>query len=372
MNEKSLKIPRKILKTAFWLFLVLGFMLLNAECPGVAVPSLDAAPAQPAQNAKCSKCAREIKPGERFLKTSDGKIFCTEKCYQASLPVCSVCSKILSGGYFKGSDGKKLYCSEKCLSTTWMPCSLCGKKVPEGVIITGSTGKLFFCGNCTEKPKCFCCDMPGNCKKLNDGRFICPECAKTSVMEKKEVVAVAREVRMKMKDKLKMSTDHPIDFKVVDINELAKATPEKQEGIELGLYHYEVTEEKTVTTTTNLLGGTVSKVDDQRISKKYVIYLLYGMTRDKLIEVAAHELAHDWMQGNYPNISDLKVKEGFAEYVASRVNSAYGREFMNKRMQENPSNIYGGGYKFIAAIAKKGEDDLTAFLEKYNKDSGRK
>ncbi|MFZ2653488.1 MAG: LIM domain-containing protein [Victivallales bacterium] len=347
-------------------------MLFNAEYPGIAVPGLYAAPPQPAQNLKCAKCGREMKPGERFLKTADGQFFCSDKCFQASLPVCSVCGKILSAGYYKGKDGKKLYCSEKCLSTTWPQCSLCGKKVPEGVMITGSTGRMFFCNSCAEKPKCFCCDMPGPCKKLNDGRYICPECDKTSVMEEKEVISVANEVRRKMKDKLKMSTEHAIEFRVVDVNELARATAEKQEGIELGLFRYEVTNEKTVSTRTTLLGGTVSKVEDEKISRKYMVFLLYGMTRDKLVEVAAHELAHDWMQVNYPNIGDLKVREGFAEYVASRVNSAYGRDFMNKRMQENPSDAYGGGYRFIAAIAKKGEDDLSAFLGKYNKDSGRK
>ena len=93
------------------------------------------------------------------------------------------------------------------------------------------------------------------------------------------------------------------------------------------------------------------------------------MTRNKLAEVLAHELAHDWMQMNYRNISDLKIKEGWAEYVATRVNSLYGRDYMNRRIEENPSDIYGGGYRHISNMAKKGDAELNAFLEKYDADS---
>ncbi len=368
-----MKIFGKTIQIAvFTLFLVL-LAILNAGNPGIFVNSAyGAPPPTAAKTAKCAKCGKEIKPGDRFLKTTDGLLFCSEKCFQASLPTCSVCGKLLSGSFFKGKDGKSYYCSEKCLSTTWPTCSFCGKKVSEGVMITGAGGNKFFCNICADMPKCFCCDMPARCSKLKDGRFICPECAKTSVMDEKEIEAVAKEVRLKMKNKLLMSTEHQIEYKVVDQSELGRITPEKQEGVELGLFHYEEKNEKTISTTTTLLGEKVSKVEDERISKQYVIYLLYGMTRDKLVEVVAHELGHDWMQGNYPNITDLKVKEGFAEYVATRVNSAYGRDFMNRRMQENPSDTYGGGYRFIAGIAKKSEDELTVFLEKYNKDSGRK
>lgn len=354
-----------LLKIVLLGLLLLGVPQFYPVFTGIILQSVQAAPPQ---GLKCAKCGKEIKAGERFLKASDGSIFCSEKCFQASLPLCSVCGKILSGGAFKGKDGK-FYCSEKCLSTTWKPCSLCGKRVPEGVMVIGAGGKAFFCNQCSQLPKCFCCDMYAKCLKLNDGRFICPECSKTAVMEEKEIIAVAMEVRQKMKEKLGMSTDHNIEYKVVDINELAKLAPKNELGIELGLFHFEEKSEKTITTQTTSDGKVVNKVEDERISRKYVIYLLYGMPRDKLVEVVAHELGHDWMKGNYPKIADPKVREGFAEYTAARVNILYGRGYMNKRMQDNASENYGGGYRFISSIAAKGEEKLNAFLEKYNKDS---
>ncbi|MFA6567838.1 MAG: LIM domain-containing protein [Victivallales bacterium] len=322
----------------------------------------------PAVNAKCAKCGKEIKPADSALRTQDGKIFCSEKCFKSSLPVCSICGRILSGG-FKSKDGKRFYCSEKCLSTTWPACSMCGKKVPEGVSISGAGGKGFFCNICASKPKCFCCDMPANCGKLDDGRRICPECAKTSVMEESEMLAISREVRGKMKEKLNLGTDHRILFKFADVSELSRKTPVKQEGMELGLYLFEEITERTVTTRGAISGGTVTKTEDDRVVKKYTVYLLYGMTRSKLTEVLAHEIAHDCMQLNYRNITDLKIKEGWAEYVAARVNSLYGRDYMNRRMEENPSDIYGGGYRFISNIAEKGDAALNAFLEKYDAES---
>ena len=357
-----------MLKCSIFALLILGIRLPNTEIMGFFCSSVFAAAPLPTVKVYCEKCRKEIKPGDRFLKTQDGKIFCNEKCYQASLPVCSICGKILSGGAYQSKDGKHLYCSEKCLSTTWPACSLCGKRVPEGVIVSGAE-KGFFCNICVAKPKCFCCDMPANCVKLKDGRYICPGCAKTSVMEEPEMLSIAREVRSKMKEKLSLGTDHNILFKYTDMIELSKKTPVKQDGIELGLYLFEEITERTVITRSTISGGKVTKTEDDSVTKKYTIYLLYGMTRNKLVEVLAHELAHDCMQMNYRNISDLKIKEGWAEYVATRVNSLYGRDYMNRRIEENPSDIYGGGYRYISNMAKKGDAELNAFLEKYDAES---
>jgi hypothetical protein len=370
-----MKMLKNCLKCTVLIVFVLGLANPNTEMPDFFCVSAFAAlpPAlQKPINAKCAKCGKEIKPNDRALKTQDGKVFCSEKCFQASLPVCSVCANILSGGFYKSKDGKNLYCSDKCLSTSWPACSMCGKKVSEGMNVSGAGGKSFFCNICASKPKCFCCDMPANCGKLNDGRYICPECAKTSVMEEAEMKVIAKEVRSKMRDKLKLGTDHKISFAYTDMAELSRKTPVKHDGIELGLYLFEEITEKTVTSRGTIIGGTVTKTEDERVTRKYVIYLLYGMTRNKLIEVLAHEIAHDCMQMNYKNITDLKIKEGWAEYVATRMNSLYGRDYMNRRMEENPSDIYGGGYRLISNIAKNGDAELNAFLEKCDAEAKRK
>ncbi|MFA6291363.1 MAG: LIM domain-containing protein [Victivallales bacterium] len=367
-----MKILINLIKIAVFTLLVLEFAPHNTEMPDLFCSSVFAAAPPSQAKVKCDKCGKEIKPPASVIKTQNGKIYCSEKCFQATLPLCCVCGKIISGNFYKSQDGKNLYCSEKCLSSTWPACTSCGKKVREGLTISGAGGKAFFCNSCGAKPKCFCCDMPANCNKLNDGRHICPECARTSVMEEPEMLAIAKEVRAKMKEKLNIGTDHKIEFRYTDMADLSKKTPGKQDGMELGLYLFEETTERTVTTRGTITGKTVTKTEDERVTKKYTIYLLYGMTRNKLVEVLAHELAHDCMQMNHRNITDLKIKEGWAEYVAARVNSLYGRDYMNRRMEENPSDVYGGGYRYISGIAKKGDAELNAFLDKCDADSKRK
>ena len=149
-----MKMLKNFLKCTVFIVSVLGLTTLNTEMLGFFCSSAFAALPPALQKpiyAKCAKCGKEIKPNDRALKTQDGKVFCSEKCFQASLPVCSVCANILSGGFYKSKDGKNLYCSEKCLSTSWPACSMCGKKVSEGMNVSGAGGKNFFCNIC------FCC-----------------------------------------------------------------------------------------------------------------------------------------------------------------------------------------------------------------------
>ena len=87
------------------------------------------------------------------------------------------------------------------------------------------------------------------------------------------------------------------------------------------------------------------------------------MSRKKFIEVASHELAHDWMQEYYPKISDLKVKEGWAQYIAWRVNKIYGNLDFNTLIEKNKDPIYGDGFRLINE--KAGESD--SWLENIKK-----
>jgi hypothetical protein len=83
------------------------------------------------------------------------------------------------------------------------------------------------------------------------------------------------------------------------------------------------------------------------------VYVLYGLPRKKLIEVCGHELAHDWMQENYPKTQDSKLKEGWAEYIATRINELYDQAEMNKRMEENKDPVYGDGYRMVRDFIKQ-------------------
>ncbi|MDA3837492.1 MAG: protein DA1 [Candidatus Delongbacteria bacterium] len=280
------------------------------------------------------------------------------------MPKCDVCSEPVKNGF--RSNGKK-YCSEKCLMTTWGKCELCGKRVQNGYHIGNKDG-AFFCKDCMEKPKCFLCGHPDNCKELSDGRFICSNCDKIAINTPAESRVIFDEVRIKMKEKLDMITDHDIKFKLVNLQELNTESELKysDESMEQGLFvHEERT--KTYIKTKSIFGFEFGRETKTEVINNYSILMLFSLTKDKFIEVAAHELAHDWMQSNYPNITDLKISEGWAEFVATQANNQYGNSHMNSRMRNNPDPVYGEGYRYVAGYAKEhGVAGLYKLFSKLN------
>jgi hypothetical protein len=56
----------------------------------------------------------------------------------------------------------------------------------------------------------------------------------------------------------------------------------------------------------------------QRNGDMRAIYMLYGMPRLLFRTVVAHEYAHAWQNENAPRLTDDRLREGFAEWVAYR------------------------------------------------------
>ena len=153
---------------------------------------------------------------------------------------------------------------------------------------------------------------------------------------------------------LKLKTHSDIKLYLTDSKTLKDKSPDYSPGHELGLYLYKFTLHTVTNTKKNIWGRVLNrKTTTYKDNISHSIYVLYGTPRHKLIEVLAHELGHDWMQKHYPKIKELKIKEGWAEYVAAQVNILYGRPKMNRRMEQNKDKIYGGGYRTISAIGKK-------------------
>ncbi|HPN84922.1 MAG TPA: hypothetical protein PK821_06255, partial [Victivallales bacterium] len=120
--------------------------------------------------------------------------------------------------------------------------------------------------------------------------------------------------------------------------------------------------------TTTVKGAQKTETIDMKM--KYKIYMLSNMSRRKFIEVSAHELAHDWMQANYPDIDDLAVKEGWAQYVAWQINSIYGHGGLNNLLEANKDPIYGDGFRMIKEIADNSSspmDRLNTFFKQRSK-----
>ena len=186
-------------------------------------------------------------------------------------------------------------------------------------------------------------------------------------MDYDTLLRVAEEVRKTMRERLGLSTNHKIIYKIVGRNGLSGKNTHGQAGSELGLYKFEQTIETYTLTKTDYLGRKTTTKERREQPATHTIYLLYGLPKDKLIEVAAHELAHDWMQEHLPKISDLTLKEGWAEYAASLVNYLYGHSRRNMRMKLNKNPVYGGGFRKLYKISRKGGfKAVIKYLEREN------
>jgi hypothetical protein len=312
----------------------------------------------------CSICKKKIRG--RYV-TAKGKAFCSKKCFNKTKPICAVCGKRCTQGSFKKKD--KFYCSNKCVETTLPKCALCEKPFKKGIVIKAPEGDKVYCGHCGSLPKCFACNLPSaSGTYLKDGRFLGNDCGENAVFSEAEGKELFDKLRAEIRSKLNWGTNHKIRFRLVDSKTLQKASNNYEPGLEMGLFKHSYTIRTKTKTKFTLLNGREEKTEKKRTDERYTIFILSGLPEWKFIEVCAHELGHDWMQGNYPKIKELKVKEGWAEYFASQVNDLYGQGALNKRMDKNINAVYGGGYRLIRDYVKQhGMSGLMEYFRRLDK-----
>ncbi len=280
----------------------------------------------------CDWCGKKISSNASFLRSED-KNFCSEKCFnqyaESLLPVCDVCGRHFKEGFT--SDGKN-YCSKACLETSFRECCHCHRREPSGVIIGEN---LFLCSYCKELPACASCQMPLDkfAKDLGDGRSICRDCARDAVSSQSEMDSLMKTLRQELADKFKMRTDHDIKYELCSRNTLKKESDRDGER-ELGLF---VFNRNTLT----FFNRPIRSKDEFRI------LILNGLAPDFFRGVAAHELAHDWMQENVPHIDDPQMREGFAEFVSWAYAKEEKLDRVPWRMEQNTDPVYGDGFRKV-------------------------
>ena len=275
----------------------------------------------------CSQCRREIRPGQRYIKTND-KVFCSRRCYIQTLPECTICGRRSSRGGIYASDHS-----------------------------------FFACPDCMKLPVCFSCMMPvRNGKKLSAGRVICPKCSRTSVTDPVRARALFDKVRQTVKSVLGIGTGHPIEFSLTDPETLHRLSNAKSGAmVEQGLFLYNAELEQVVVR--NFFGKKIRE-SVRRKNEKFQIFVLDSLPEDRMEYVMAHELAHDWMAIHYPGIREEWIREGFAEYIAWWYNQHTKRKAINRRIETNTDPVYGEGFRRIREIAgKRGFQGLMNFLE---------
>jgi hypothetical protein len=303
----------------------------------------------------CAACGRAIRGSHLTL---NGKSYCDRDCLARDLPACDICGQPVEGGYYESKG--KTYCSEACYNLSLPRCEACGEPMRAWLEIEGRR----YCHTCASERRCDACGHPGPSISLRDGRRICTECWKTAVVKQQDAEQLFRMVRKRMDRALDLATDNEIEFQLVSRDDLLRISNGASSGRELGYYHYQAETTTTYLTTRDRRGREERRVAGERTDEKYRIYILYGLPEKRLMEVAAHELAHDWMRANLPRIKAPIFEEGFAEYVAWLINGRFGHEELQKRIEENTDPVYGDGFKMMQGLAQRhgGLDGLIQYL----------
>lgn len=295
-----------------------------------------------AQSLRCTVCGKILR-GQYLV--SDEKAYCSQNCFDKTLPKCATCGKVLRDNSFQYKN--RHYCSIDCMKQVLPKCDSCRQPIAGkyGIYETPTGKKRMLCHRCSLFSRCFACELPGRSTRLPDGRYLCNACARESIRDRKEAEALFQEVRDVTEKILGEQIRCPLRLHVVDYPTLRKITNLQldETAIELGYCRCNMLERKT---------GNVSEIVGYRCD----IYLLDSLPRWRFIEIAAHELAHHWQYHKFPYLKTepRKIPEGFAEYVSSLVNRAYRQEHLNRAKLERRDFIYGSGYKLFLGIAEQG------------------
>lgn len=311
-------------QTRFWFLLLLVFCLTSGAA---------------AWARNCAVCGRTIKG--RYIVGSDGKAYCSRRCFEKSLPTCAVCGKRLHGKFLTANG--KTYCSEKCWKTTLPVCELCGRHTAATVTIDGHV----YCPQHGNGPRCASCGLPYlQGKHLKDGRTLCLKCFGQGVFKREAAAKLYRRAR---REQTRLTGDVLVPvpvLRLVGIKRLnallSKYLGNSSRSIR-GFY-----DRREETTTSRLLGRVVSK--EQEVHK--TIYILYGLGPKDFLATAVHETTHDWLWEKHPEVgkAPLWVAEGICQYAAATVCRRLGYRNCLREIEQSRDPVYGDGYRYFANL----------------------
>lgn len=173
---------------------------------------------------------------------------------------------------------------------------------------------------------------------LADGRCLCPHCRPSVVSLPQHVEWVEKRVRTILSSRGITDIPAGIPIKIVTPNEMARLNGSRQ----LNLF------QPGLTQTTKLMGLFMS-------SCKHTIYIFDYLPKIQFAGVLAHEMLHAWQ--NEKGISLLPAyTEGFCNVgsyvVYEAINTDLAR-FLIKRLKEDPSPVYGEGFRKVVAVYKQ-------------------
>ena len=298
----------------------------------------------------CSVCGKVYKS---LISVGEYKV-CRD-CY-VKLEKCDICGSALMGNYVMYPDlGIKVCsnCEKTCprcdacnrpskklnrignamLCNVCAPkanrCYSCGDALLDNYKYFESDTSKKYCLRCiSDYVKCSNCGAPSGPRglKLDDGRYLCPDCRRESIFDPSLITPIKLDVIEYLSSGLKMDIEHKINYSVQDKKFLEKKSKGLSEDIN-GLFY--------------------------RKNNDYNVYVLYGLRKKDLIWVLAHEITHAWQAENCSGRLTDEDREGFAQWVAycAALNFGYRQYADNMRIGES---VYSTGLNKMIDLEKTG------------------
>src|ERR1051325_3182409 len=190
-------------------------------------------------------------------------------------------------------------------------CPVCGQRLGVRVYLFTKRGrdeKVPVCAACSRlETTCYICGVPvrDKCTRLADGRLLCEDDARTAVLTQDEAEKIFDDVKSDLQSVLAQLGSLP--HHNIHLNLEAKARLDKS-GSNLISAHDD-----------RLLMGLTRTTGHEDGRHEHTISLLYGLTRERMMVVAAHEYGHAWLHENIRRKLNQDTVEGFCDWLAYKL-----------------------------------------------------
>jgi hypothetical protein len=295
----------------------------------------------------CNLCGQPLVGG--YSRHGDGVICCLT-CY-ASRSHCVRCGAPLDDAALSraraGAADSPWLCTHCFRSAP--RCAACHRPIV-AVSYTfedlGETRPHRYCESCVKtRPRCDVCRVPvaPEITPLDDGQYRCALCAAQMIREPQQVAAIYHEALAA--------------FKQI-VGSPLRVTPRLEIVTRLQMGTIRRSHQTMVPASEEDSGGHHVLGFFVRHDSACSIYIERYLPRSVLLGTLAHELAHAWQSEYAPQVHDLLVCEGFAEWAAHHVLVASGQRGMAARATRR-EDVYGRGLRlYLSTERKKGRDGV--------------
>jgi hypothetical protein len=273
-----------------------------------------------AQSARCGICGEPILG--QYTKYPEINLTVCEKCMN-TVPKCDFCGRPDKNLVKAGRKNICLACAQKADL-----CYLCRQPIVGQYVVFEGNMSRKYCQACVDKyHKCSSCGAPVGLSgfTLEDGRQLCSECYSEGLFRADQVAAIKAEVLEYLSNYLAINITHKIT--------------------------YTLQGEKFIKEKSNGLSGDLNGLF-YRKGDSFEIYVLYGLRRNDMYQVQAHEIAHAWMSENAKSEHSLEETEGFAQWVSYHLLGNLGLRDQQQLLLDG-DNIYANGLRKMLQIEKE-------------------